>query len=89
MVANSCIDCLYCHWVEAHPLGTSASGWECSLTGGHALGRCDGFREGAQDKVGYADDMSEHRIIAVSPEAEGAFVALASAMGYQVRKVNP
>ena len=89
MAANSCIGCLHCHWVEAHPLGASASGWGCALTGGQALGRCDRFREVAKDKAGYADDMSEHRIIAVSPEADGAFVALASALGYQVRKVNP
>lgn len=89
MKGNSCIECLYCHWVEANLLGASAPGWGCSLTGGHALGRCDGFRGGARDKTGYADDMQEHRIIAVSPEAEGAFVALASALGYHVRKVNP
>ena len=89
MKGNRCIECLYCHWVEAHPLGTSASGWGCSLTGGHALGRCDGFRKGARGKTGYADDMQEPRIIAVSPEAEDAFVALASALGYRVRKVKP
>ena len=70
-------------------LGASAPGWGCALTGGHALGRCDGFRKGARGKTGYADDMQEPRIIAVSPAAEDAFVALASALGYRVRKVKP
>ena len=89
MTGDSCADCLHIRWIEAHPFGTSVSGWGCALTGGPARGCCNGFREGAKDKAGCHDDMQEHRVIAVSPEAEGAFVALASALGYHVRKVNP
>ena len=55
-------------------------GTKCVLTGRLTTGPCELFMQ----EVGH-----EHCVFTVSPEAEGAFVALASALGYQVRKVNP
>ena len=55
-------------------------GTKCVLTGRQATGLCELFMR----EVGH-----EHCVFTVSPEAEDAFVALASALGYQVRKVNP
>ena len=55
-------------------------GTKCVLTGRQATGPCELFMQ----EVGH-----EHCVFTVSPEAEGAFVALASALGYQVLKVNP
>ena len=77
MKGNSCAKCRYAilpsEWRDI-------AGIKCARTGEPALGLCEQFTQ----EVG-----QEHRVIAVSPEAEGAFVALASALGYHVRKVNP
>ena len=77
MKGNSCIECRYSVSPGAR---RGFTGIKCVLTGRQATGPCEEFMQ----EVG-----QEPRIIAVSPGAEGAFVALASALGYQVRKVNP
>ena len=77
MKGNSCAKCRYAilpnEWRDI-------AGIKCARTGKPATGLCELFMQ----EVGH-----EPRIIAVSPGSEGAFVALASALGYQVRKVNP
>jgi len=77
MKANGCAKCRYDirpdEWMDI-------AGIKCARTGKPATGLCELFMQ----EVG-----PEHRVIAVSPEAVGAFVALASALGYHVRKVNP
>ena len=77
MAGNSCAKCRYAILPNEFRRTT---GIKCDLTGRQATGLCELFIQ----EVG-----QEPRIIAVSPEAEGAFVALASALGYQVRKVKP
>lgn len=77
MTDNSCSKCRYSVSPGAR---RGFTGIKCVLTGRQATGPCEEFMQG----VG-----QEPRIIAVSPEAEDAFVALASALGYRVRKVNP
>ena len=77
MKGNSCIKC--CYSILPGALG-AFTGIKCVLTGRLTTGPCELFIQ----EVGH-----EHCVFTVSPEAEGAFVALASALGYQVRKVNP
>ena len=77
MTANSCAKCRYAilpnEWRDI-------AGIKCARTGNPATGLCELFMQ----EVGHG-----HCVFTVAPEAEGAFVALASAMGYHVRKVNP
>ena len=75
MKGNSCAECRHYALYRL-----DFTGAKCGLTGEPALGLCEQFMR----KVG-----PENYVIAVSPQAEDAFVALASAMGYHVRKVNP
>lgn len=41
---DDCTGCLHRHHVEAHPSGTSSSGWGCLLSGGHAINRCEEYK---------------------------------------------
>lgn len=76
MTANGCAKCRYAilpnEWRDI-------AGIKCARTGNPATGLCELFMQ----EVGHG-----HCVFTVAPEAEDAFVALASALGYQVRKVN-
>jgi len=69
-----CDGCVHREWVEAARYATSASGWGCRRTGGHAVSRCSSFLgapHGAESAP-QAGDVSG----AVVPESDGVgFVA--------------
>jgi hypothetical protein len=51
--SRSCAGCVWRQWIRAAGMGrsTSASGWGCALTGGHAVIRCEEYEEeGTQEE---------------------------------------
>ena len=73
MTDNSCAKCRYAILPNEF---RRITGIKCDLTGRQATGLCELFMQ----EVGHGNC-----VFTVSPAAEDPFVALASALGYQVR----